>query len=139
MMSATTKLKDIKRIAFPIHDTDEASLYVYEHDDRVPFTVARVFAVDAKQTCKRGAHAHKECQQLLVSMRGKIKVTVDDADDTLTIILDRPDKGLLIAPGLWAEQEYEAGSLLMVLTDLPYDEDDYLRNYEDFKAYKKAQ
>tara|TARA_R110001592_G_scaffold29350_16_gene106723 strand:- start:11369 stop:11782 length:414 start_codon:yes stop_codon:yes gene_type:complete len=137
-MSTSATIHDIQYVDFPAHTSDEASLYVYEHNDQVPFAIARVFTVDAKQACQRGAHAHKECQQLLVSMKGKIKVTVDDANETVTILLDRPDKGLLITPGLWAEQEYELGSLLMVLTDLPYDEGDYFRTYVDFKAYKKA-
>ncbi len=137
-MSASAKIKDIQHIDFNAHNSDEANLYVYEQNDQVPFAIARIFTVDAKHACKRGAHAHKDCQQLLISMKGNINVTIDDGDETISILLDRPDKGILVAPGLWAEQEYESGSILMVMTDLPYDEGDYLRHYEDFKAYKKA-
>lgn len=135
-MSEKTTIGDVQTISFACHASDEASLYVYEYEKHVPFLIKRVFNVDALQACERGAHAHKECVQLLVCLRGRINVTVDDGHEKSSIALDAPDKGILIPAGLWAEQKYEKDSLLMVLTDQLYDESDYIRNYDDFKKYK---
>lgn len=136
VLSAT--VQDIKLITFPVHSSPEADLFVYEHDRHVPFAVRRVFTVDAHQACDRGAHAHKACTQLLVSLKGRILVTVKDGMNESRFDLDTPKTGVLMPPGLWGEQSYEAGSLLMVLTDQPYDEGDYIRDYRAFEHYKKG-
>lgn len=135
-MTKKSIIDDVKTISFARHTSDEANLYVYEYEKHVPFLIKRVFNVDALQACERGAHAHKDCIQLLVCLRGCIDVIVDDGHEKSCVTLDSPDKGILIPSGLWAEQKYAKDSLLMVLTDQLYDETDYIRNYDDFIKYK---
>lgn len=126
----------IKEIIFPLKTSPEASLTIYEGNKEVPFSMKRVFVVKASQKTDRGAHAHKECAQLLVAISGKCVVTCDDGTNKTTHTLTDPDHGLLIPPTIWAEQEYDAGTALMVLTDHSYDEADYLRDYDDFLKFR---
>lgn len=129
-------VEDAKLIEFWRQEIPHSVLSVYDHPRYVPFPIARVFVVDAQQAANRGEHAHRECEQLLVCLRGKIIVTVDDARNRKTLTLDRSDRGLYLPPGLWGEQAYEAGSLLMTLASHVYDEADYIRDYEDFVRYR---
>lgn len=137
-MGRSASIEDVRVIAFPAHSSRDADLYVYEHDRHVPFAVKRVFAVDAHQACDRGGHAHRACTQLLVCLKGKILLTVKDGKAARAYSLDTPRTGILMPAGLWGEQAYDSGSILMVLTDQPYDEGDYIRNYRDFEQYKKG-
>jgi len=130
-------LKDVTFIHFPIIDSKDASLHVYESGIHVPFSIQRVFTIKAREACTRGFHAHKECTQLLVCLEGRCVVTVDDGKMRKNIVLDQASLGLLIPPSIWAEQMYEANTVLTVLTDRPYEETDYLRQYEDFLEFRK--
>ena len=127
----------IKSIEFPQFVTKEASLFVFEGEKAVPFSIQRMFTVKVDEPCTRGFHAHKECTQLLVCLAGRCIVTVDDGMARKDFILDQPNLGLLIPPSIWSEQIYEANTILIALTDHLYDEADYLRNYEDFLTFRK--
>ena len=131
-------LTDIQLISFPLLGTQEASLTVYECGKKVPFTIQRVFTIKASEKCTRGFHAHKECSQLLVVLNGECKITCDDGVQKKDFILTRSSEGLLIPPTLWAEQEYEPDTILMVLTDRLYDEEDYIRNYDQFLEFRNT-
>lgn len=100
--------------------------------------IQRVFVVTGKQAATRGKHAHKRLTQTLVCIQGDCRVTCDDGTNRQDTILDQPDLALEIPPGIWAEQYYaEPDTILMVLCDRHYEESDYIRNYEDFLAYRK--
>lgn len=130
-------LKDVTSIHFPLIDSKEASLHVYESGTHIPFSIQRLFTIKAREVCTRGLHAHKECTQLLVCLEGRCVVTVDDGEAQKEVVLDQPNLGLLIPPSVWAEQVYETNTVLLVLTDRPYEEADYLRKYEDFLEFRK--
>ena len=129
-------ISQVKKITFPKRASPEASLFVYQGEEEVPFSLNRVFVVKASKRTDRGAHAHKECAQLLVVVDGECVVTCDDGAVKSTYVLKDPDQGLLVPPTIWAEQDYQAGTVLMVLTDHPYDESDYLRDYDDFLKFR---
>jgi dTDP-4-dehydrorhamnose 3,5-epimerase-like enzyme len=122
-------LADLQLLSFPAFSTNEALLVVYEGDTKVPFNISRLFTVKATENCIRGFHAHKECTQILIVLNGECKVTCDDGANRKDIILNKSSEGLLIPATIWAEQEYQPGTVLMVLTDKHYDENDYLRDY----------
>lgn len=132
----TATLTDIREISFPVKPSPEASLSVYEAQTHVPFPIRRVFVVSAETACDRGFHAHRQCQQLLVCLKGKSVLTVDDGSSRKTYTLDNSGKGILIPAGLWGEQTYTPDTVLMVMADQPYDESDYIRDYNDFKKYR---
>ncbi len=121
-------------INFPTYNDSNGTLAVQECGKHVPFEIQRVFTISANTGDIRGNHAHKQCTQLLVCIVGKICVTCDDGSLVTEHILDTMGIGLLIPPGVWAKQEYLVdGSVLMVLCDSKYVENDYLRDYKEFQ------
>ena len=127
-------MKSIRLINFDYCKETDGDLVVVEgHSDNVPFSIARIFNVRADKGSTRGRHAHRECTQLLICTNGTVEVTCDDGKQTSTYILDEANHGLLIEPGIWAEQKYiKENTVLTVLCDFLYDEGDYIRNYKDF-------
>lgn len=130
-------ISNIKLISFPLFDTKEAELIVYEGQKHVSFSIQRLFTIKANETCTRGSHAHKECSQLLIALNGECTITCDDGTSKKQVILNKPSEGLLIPPTIWSEQEYRPNTILLVLADNPYDENDYLRNYNKFLEFRK--
>ena len=125
--------------SFPVITGDRTTeiMRVFE-SAQVPFMICRVFTVLADIDGKRGEHAHKECNQLLTCVSGAIDLLCDDGKQRQTIKL-RPDSdGVWVKSGIWAEQTYlENHSVLLVICDQPYDESDYIRDYDKFLEWKK--
>lgn len=123
-------------IRFPRYLDPNGDLCVYECGRHVPFDIRRVFTVSAMGGDIRGEHAHKQCSQLLVCVSGQIRVVCDDGLLVTHHLLESMNCGLLVPPGIWAREEYITdGAVLMVLCNRHYEEDDYIRDYDDFKAF----
>ncbi len=105
--------------------------------NEIPFEVNRVFYLyDIPGGESRGAHAHKECHQFLVAASGSFEVLLDDGTTKRQVLLNRPDIGLHIPPGIWAsEVNFSSGSICLVLASHVYNESDYLRDYIDFQNF----
>jgi dTDP-4-dehydrorhamnose 3,5-epimerase-like enzyme len=133
---------NIKKYEFPSIDEpkDQGVLRVFESED-VPFIVKRVFTVvNAKGGSKRGQHAHKRCNQLLCCVSGEVNLICDDGKTQIEILLTPSSEGVLVGHGIWAEQKYlKDDSVLIVFCDQPYDEGDYIRVYDEYLEWKKAQ
>lgn len=119
--------------------SENGNLTVIQSFSDIPFAFSRIFYVNAKRGSVRGQHAHKECSQFLICPTGAVSVSCDDGNNRKIFLLDKPDYGLLIPPGIWAEQTYiEENSLLLVICDKEYNENEYIRKYRDFIKYYKA-
>lgn len=119
-----------------MHDPEGNLTYMYENV-HVPFPINRVFySYDIPGGEDRGAHAHKECHQFIIAASGSFEVVLDDGINKRTITLNRPFWGLHVPPGIWAsEQGFSSGSICLVLASHGYSEEDYIRNYDEFKNY----
>lgn len=129
-----TTIDDCKLIQLPKEEDPRGSLsYIYEND-HVPFPIRRVFYIyDVPAGKDRGAHAHRECWQMIIAASGALEVYLNDGTRENTVTLNRPYQGLLVPPGIWAhEQEFTTGALCLVLASHPYSEDDYIRNFEQY-------
>lgn len=104
-----------------------------------PFNVKRIFYIyDIPSGENRGAHAHKECHQLLIALTGAFEVEVFDGQDKTRFLLNQPDIGLHIPPGIWAsEVNFSGGGICLVLASHEYDEGDYIRDYQEYLNLKK--
>ena len=104
----------------------------------LPFDIKRVFYLyDIPGGESRGAHAHKECHQFLVAASGAFEVALDDGVNKRTIVLNRPFYGLHIPPGIWAaEQGFSSGAVCLCFASEKYNEEDYIRQYNEFKKHK---
>jgi acetyltransferase-like isoleucine patch superfamily enzyme/dTDP-4-dehydrorhamnose 3,5-epimerase-like enzyme len=110
------------------------TLTVGEFGAGLPFVPQRVFYVyDAPSSRLRGEHAHRECEQLLVCVRGSLHVLADDGQQRGEVVLDDPATALYLPPMVWGVQyRPSADALLLVLASHPYDPDDYIRDYDDY-------
>ena len=116
------------------------SLTVGEFQRQIPFTPLRyfiVFGVPSRET--RGEHAHRQCHQFLVCVRGSCTVVADDGQRRVEVRLDSLDTGLYLPPMIWGVQyQYSSDAELLVFASHHYDADDYIRDYEDFLRAKAA-
>lgn len=119
------------------HDK-EGNLTVMAQNLHLPFNIDRVFySYDIPGGEDRGAHAHKHCHQFIVAASGCFDVVLDDGVNKRTVTLNRPFWGLHVPPGIWAsEQGFSSGSICLVIASDGYSEEDYIRNYDDFLAYR---
>ena len=126
---------NIPKIAAP---DGRGNLSVVEKDT-LPYAIKRVYYLyDVPSNSTRGGHAHKELQQCLIALSGSFIVVVEDGKERKEILLNRPDRGLLIPNGIWRELiEFSAGAVCLSLVSAEYDEADYIREYEDFLKFKK--
>jgi UDP-2-acetamido-3-amino-2,3-dideoxy-glucuronate N-acetyltransferase len=113
------------------------SLSVAEASKHIPFEPRRcfwVFDVPSKEV--RGEHAHKTLHQYLICVKGSVSVVIDDGAKSQEVLLNKPNLGLHIPPGVWGVQyKYTDDAVLLVLASDVYDSDDYIRNYSEFQAF----
>ncbi len=104
----------------------------------VPFDIKRVYYLyDIPGGEERGGHAHKELEQFIIAASGAFDVLIDDGMNKKIVHLDRPYIGLHIVPGIWRELlNFSSGSICFVLASHKYDENDYMRDYMNFKKFK---
>lgn len=121
------------------HSDRKGNLTVVENLHTVPFGVKRAYYLyDVPGGESRGAHAHKELYQLIIAASGSFSVTLDDGRVKRTFLLNRPYQGLLIVPGIWRTiDDFSSGAVCLVLASELYDEEDYIREYDDFIRFKK--
>lgn len=125
---------EVKLYQFPPHGDDRGQLVAIEAMKDLPFEVKRVYYIyDTLPNVRRGFHAHRNLQQILVCVSGSCKIHLDDGFDTAEVTLDKPWEGLYISNDMWREMyDFTPGAVLLVLASEHYDEADYIRNYQDF-------
>jgi hypothetical protein len=139
MKSVNSTVYDCNLIHLPQKGDRNGHITAVNNNEEIPFDVKRVFYLyDIPGGESRGAHAHKECHQFLVAASGSFEVLLDDGRTKRQVMLNRPDLGLQIPPGIWASEiNFSSGSICLVLGSHAYNEDDYLRSYTDYLEYIK--
>lgn len=132
-------IADCRIIEIPRFTDERGSLSVVESGQLVPFEIRRVYYLyDIPAGQVRAAHGHRQLEQFMVALSGGFEVQLDDGFERRSVRLDRPDRGLYIAPGMWRDLNgFSGGAVCMVLASMHYTEADYLRNYDDFVAYAR--
>lgn len=122
----------IKLVKVPMMKTD--GFLVQLQDPEIPFEIKRVYYIEGVSVgAVRGAHTHKETKQILFCIKGSIKIILDDGKKKEGIVLDSPDVGVMLDPGIWHEmQDFKKDTILLVLASKKHEPDDYVRSYEDF-------
>ena len=130
---------DIEEVSLVHNVRADGELVVAQEGKELPFFPVRLFTVRAIKGAVRGKHAHKRCTQFLISVHGAIDVECDDGTSKRRFSLDRGNKGLLIPPSIWGVETYLTDvAVLAVLCDRHYAEDDYLRDYDQFCAWRRG-
>jgi predicted SAM-dependent methyltransferase/dTDP-4-dehydrorhamnose 3,5-epimerase-like enzyme len=135
--SKQNSINNVKLISLSKNEGIEGTLIVAQHEEHIPFKTERVFFVKANSdNTIRGNHAHKSLSQFMICINGEIEITVDDSKEKKKYILNSSSQGLLVPSDIFCWQKYVTNnSILMVMCDQPYDELDYIRDYNLFKEY----
>ena len=120
-------------------EDSRGTITVGEVDKEIRFNPKRIFFVRPQSDEQvRGGHAHRISWQMLIVVKGTCIITLDDGEDRQDIILKSSKTALTIPPGLWSSQVYKTkDTLIMVASDMVFDESDYIRDYQSFKDFRK--
>jgi UDP-2-acetamido-3-amino-2,3-dideoxy-glucuronate N-acetyltransferase len=134
-MLGGAQLRKLTKIADPRGD-----LVAGEWEKELPFVPQRFFMVHHVPDRRvRGQHAHRQCHQFLICLRGEVTVLLDDGTARQEVRLDDPRQGLHVPPMLWAVQyRYSEEAMLLVLASHPYEADDYIRDYDVYLKESRA-
>lgn len=131
-------IDDLVKINLDIKKDIRGDLLAIEFQKNLNINIQRSFFVFGKDNSVRGNHAHKKCNQFLCCISGICEINCDDGINKNKNILKHPSTILKIPNMIWSFQKYKAkNTILLVLCDLEYSEEDYIREYKEFLEYKK--
>jgi dTDP-4-dehydrorhamnose 3,5-epimerase-like enzyme len=130
---------EIKKIQFPTYQNETGTLSFFEAERHIPFDIRRVYYIyDVQGNSRRGFHAHRALEQVLLCIHGSCKILLDNGKEQETVLLDKPNEGLIVENPIWREMyDFSPGAVLLVMASQYYDEADYIRDYDEFLAYMK--
>ena len=137
-MKNRSRISDVKEINLQIIKSEESSLFVFEKINEI-FEIKRVFSItgDRNKKYQRGRHAHKKDQQIITCPHGAISFTVFDGTQKKSYLIDSPQKAVYVPCYIWTETDYlKNKTVVTVYSSQPYDENSYIREYEDFLKIK---
>lgn len=129
----------VVKYMFQPHGDDRGQLVSLEEFNDIPFRIKRVYYMyDTSKGVTRGRHAHKSLEQILICIHGSCKIKLDNGYETKEVLLEKPYEGLYVSNAMWREMfDFSPDAVLMVLASELYNEDDYIRNYDEFLEYVK--
>lgn len=115
--------------------SDDCDLVFAQSPNHIPFIIKRVYYIFKADTkLPRGYHAHRQTRQVIFCIQGTIKLTLDDGRKRQTMTLKEPNIGLFIDKMIWhMMQEFKKDTILLVLASKVFNEEDYIRDYGQFK------
>lgn len=125
------------KYAFQQHGDDRGQLVALEEGKDIPFAIKRVYYMyDTGEGVRRGFHAHKSLEQILVCIHGTCKVLLDNGREKKIVPLEKPYEGLYISNDMWREMyDFSPDAVLLVLASDYYKESDYIRDYDEFLSF----
>lgn len=128
-----------KIIELPKFLDRRGNLSFIEEGKHIPFKIARSYWIyDVPGGEKRGGHAYKENQEFIVALSGSFDVILEDEKECRTFHLNRSYYGLYVPKGLWRQMEnFSTNALALVLASTPFDERDYIYDYQEFKKDRR--
>ena len=134
-------MTSVKPIQLPKFLDARGNLSFIEQETHTPFKIERTYWIyDVPGGEKRGGHAYKENEELIVALSGSFDVIVDDGKEKKTFSLNRSYYGLYVPNGTWREmQNFSTNSLALILSSTKYDENDYIRDYNEFINYARSE
>lgn len=130
-------MKKVKNYEFNYHSDKYGKLIALEENKEIPFDIKRVYYIyDVESKVRRGFHSHKNLEQVLICIHGNVKILLKTPKEEKIVLLDDPSKGLYIGADIWREMyDFNDEAVLMVLASDYYDENDYIRDYNDYEKY----
>lgn len=130
------RLSEVQKIDLPKIEDRRGNLTFVEQNEHIPFDIKRVYYLyDVPGGERRGGHAHKELKQFIIAANGSFDLILDDGKEKETFHLNRSYYGIYIPPLMWRELEnFSSGSVCLVLASELFDEDDYIRDYDEYTS-----
>lgn len=125
------------KYAFQQHGDERGQLVALEEYKDIPFQIKRVYYMyDTGKGVRRGYHAHKSLEQILICIHGTCKILLDNGNEKKIVPLEKPYEGLYIANNIWREMfDFSPDAVLLVLASDFYNEEDYIRDYDEFLSF----
>ena len=130
---AGCKIINIKTIS----TLDSGELSFFQEGTDLDFQIKRIYYISkVPEGTRRGFHAHKKLKQVLFCPYGSIQLTLENNNKREEIELSDPSIGVYIEGVIWREMLWlKKDSVLCVAASEIYDENDYIRDYNEFKKY----
>ncbi len=127
------------KYVFQPHGDERGQLVALEEFKDIPFKIKRVYYMyDTGEGVRRGFHAHKQLEQILICIHGSCKILLDNGTEKKVVPLEKPYEGLYVSNDMWREMfDFSPDAVLLVLASELYDESDYIRNYDEFVKFVK--
>lgn len=132
-------MENVRLIEFKSHGSEEDGfLTAIEKNCGLPFDIKRVYTINnTKENNVRGYHAHKTLEQVIFAIHGEIDIMCENQEGKQEIYkLNSANFGLYCGPLIWHTLTYHGDAILMVLASQGFNEEDYIRDYDEFKKYK---
>lgn len=111
------------------------NLSFIQNSDQIPFDIQRTYWIyDVPGGMFRNGHAFRTQHEFIVALSGSFDVVLHDGFEEKRIHLSRSYYGLYVPPMTWRSiDNFSTNSVAMVLSSTLYDENDYIRDFEDFQ------
>ena len=119
---------------------EQGFLVPLEYRNYLPIEVNRIFYIyNVPGNSKRGSHAYKNTHQVLICLNGSIKISCFDGKNKTEYELNSLDEALYISPNIWrTTYNHSSDAVVLVLSSLEYNENDYIRDYDEFMEVVKC-
>lgn len=133
-------MKGVQRITLPKIEDPRGNLSFFENSSQIPFKIERAYWIyDVPGGQHRGSHAFKKSQEFIVAMSGSFDVVLNDGEKEERFHLNRSYQGLYVPSMLWRSLDnFSTNSLALIVSSIPYDENDYIRDFNVFKGLKNV-
>ena len=86
----------------------------------------------------RGHHAHLTLKQAFIVLKGSVEFTLYNGEVSKVTTLKEGDELLIIPSVCWRTfRSDQSSTVLLVICDQPFDESDYIRNWEKYLDWHK--
>jgi len=136
-----TKLKMLKEVEILNFLDGRGILCVAEFHSFGRFETKRIYFISrVPENETRGAHAHKNLDQVFFAVSGQFTLTVTDGKVTESVELSPSGKGYFLPSGYWRDLEnFTTDAVCVVLASEYYDETDYIRSFDEYLEWTKSE
>ncbi len=135
------ELIDVRIIELPKILDERGNLSFFESENQIPFSIERTYWIyDVPGGEQRGGHAYKTIQEFIVALSGSFEVVLHDGKKEKKITLNRSYRGLYIPNRIWRHMEnFSTNSLALIVADELHKEEEYIRDFNQYKMQQHEQ
>lgn len=128
----------VQLIELPKIFDSRGNLTFIESNAHIPFEIKRTYWIyDVPGGEIRGGHAFKMSHELIIALSGSFDVLLNNGKQESRYTLNRSYYGLYVPNMIWKSMEnFSTNSLALVVSNISFDQKDYIRNFDDFIQMK---